>query len=296
MSLIENKNKGPLFPRRLHCEWFLISKFGWLIGDELHDFLQEKQIHHKLCRIYLLIKEVSTFWSPLCRCPRRDGEGDGAQVSFGNWSSKSLVKGCCLMRGQEWGVGRGGNWRWDGLGLALLGSIFPADCVGRRGAQLAHIVGDLGLYGGLRTGIKPLSTTAHQSAGQQAHRQSHIDYMPIYLRSQPSSLLLCSDGESLGRCLSAGTKTRQRGCLSTRAFWERYTAAPRRLLSIQEPTLAKRQRTLTESWPSQTQLSIWGADSVKERWRPNTREALMCWMNESWDPAMHYLHRHIKKS
>lgn len=132
------------------------------------------------------------------------------------------------------------------------------------------------MYGGLRTGIKPLSTTAHQSAGQQVHRWSHIDYMPIYLRSQPSSLLLCSDGESLGRCLSAGTKTRQRGYLSTRTSWERYTVAPRLLLSIQEPTLAKRQRTLTESWPSQTQLSIRGADSVKEKWWPNTREALMC--------------------
>ena len=71
-----------------------------------------------------------------------------------------------------------------GLGLALLGSIFPADCVGRRGAQLARVVGDLGLHGGLRPGIKP-STTAHQSAGQQAHKWSHIDYIPICLRSQP---------------------------------------------------------------------------------------------------------------
>lgn len=163
----------------------------------------------------------------------------------------------------------------------------------RRGTQLARVVGDLGLYGGLRPGTKPLSTTAHQSAGQQAHKWSHIDYMPIYLGSQPYCYYSLVT-ESLGRCLSAGTKTRQRGYLSTRASWERCTVAPRLLLSIQEPTLSKRQRTLTESWLSQTQLSIRGADSVKERWRPNTREALTCWMNGSWDPTIHYLHRHKK--
>lgn len=180
--LLKMRIKGLCFPDSFPVSdsWYLNS-----VGDELHDFLQEKQIHRKLCRIYLLIKEVSTFWSPLCRCPRRNRKGDGAQVSFGNWSSKSLVKGCCLIQGQACGVGRGGNWRQDGLGMALLGSIFPADCVGRRGTQLACVVGDLGLYGGLRPGTKPLSATAHQSAGQQAHKWSHIDYMPIYLRSQP---------------------------------------------------------------------------------------------------------------
>lgn len=53
ISLMENKDKGPLFSRSFTV--------GWFIGNKLHDSLQEKQIHSKLCRIYLLIKEASNF-------------------------------------------------------------------------------------------------------------------------------------------------------------------------------------------------------------------------------------------